>query len=328
MSHDEHWLLLCGGVGGAKLALGLAHELPPGSLTVLVNTGDDFRHLGLWISPDLDTVTYTLAGLVNPATGWGLAGDTFHCLEGLSRLSGPDWFRLGDRDLATHLERTRRLAAGERLGSITSDLASRLGVSARIWPMSDDPVATLLHTDSGLLEFQDYFVRRQAAPVVRAIEYHGASEAGPAPGLANLLKDPGLAGIIIAPSNPWLSIDPILALPGLRQSLADARAPVVAVSPLIAGQAVKGPSAKIMRELGLPPDAQGIARHYLCLLDGFILDDRDEAEAAGIGLLGLETVAAPTLMRSLDDRRSLARVALGLARRLGNSIGRPHRQTG
>ena len=235
MSALPRYVLLAGGVGGAKLALGLARTLQPGQLTIIANTGDDFTHLGLSISPDLDTLMYTLADVVNEATGWGLRDETWSCMAGLAALGAETWFRLGDRDLATHLERTRLLAAGHSLTEVTQQLCSRLGVGTRLLPMSDLPVRTLLDCDTAAgpatLSFQDYFVRQRAEPRVRAIHYQGASQAPPAATLAAALTDPDLAAIFIAPSNPWLSIDPILAIPSIRAAVRSSHAPVVAVSP-------------------------------------------------------------------------------------------------
>lgn len=310
-------MLLAGGVGGAKLALGLARTLQTEQLTLIANTGDDFRHLGLDISPDLDTLMYTLAGVVNETSGWGLRDETWSCMAGLEALGGETWFRLGDRDLATHLERTRLLAAGHSLTAVTQHLCARLGVTPRLLPMSDMPVRTLLDCDTeagpATLSFQDYFVRQHAAPRVTAIRYEGAGSAPPAAALAATFTDPGLAAVFIAPSNPWLSIDPILAIPSIRAAVRSARAPVIAVSPIVGGQALKGPTAKIMTELGLQPSAQAVAHHYQDLLDGFILDQTDAAEAAAIVDAGIAVAATQTVMHTLDDRLKLAGFALGFA---------------
>jgi LPPG:FO 2-phospho-L-lactate transferase len=307
-------LALCGGVGGAKLALGLYRVLGPGQLTLAVNTGDDFEHLGLHVSPDLDTVMYTLAGLANPETGWGRAGETWSFMAALEALGGETWFRLGDGDLATHVERTRRLAAGESLGRITSNLATRLGIAAALLPMSEDPVRTILDTDEGALAFQHYFVRRRCEPAVRAIRFAGAERARPNPAILAAVAAPDLDCVVICPSNPYLSVDPILAVPGMRQALAECRAPVVAVSPILGGEAVKGPAAKIMRELGVPASQAAIARHYAGLIGGLVIDEGDAGEAAGVDVA---VELAPTLMRSLEDRERLARRVLAFAQRLG-----------
>jgi LPPG:FO 2-phospho-L-lactate transferase len=309
-------LALCGGVGGAKLALGLSHVMPGEELAILVNTGDDFEHLGLSISPDIDTVVYTLAGIANAQQGWGLAGESWAFMDQLRKLGGEDWFQLGDRDLALHVERTRRLRAGETLSAITADVAHRLGVAPRLLPMSDDPVRTMVETDEGTLSFQRYFVGRRAQPAVRAIRYDGADAASPNAAALAALADPALEAVILCPSNPWLSIAPLLAMPALREALADTRAPVVAVSPIIAGQAVKGPTAKLMGELGLAPSATTVARYYDGLIDGFLLDDADAALARDIAASGGAVDCAPSLMTDLPSRIALARRALAFAARL------------
>ncbi|HOL37566.1 MAG TPA: 2-phospho-L-lactate transferase [Rubrivivax sp.] len=306
---------VCGGVGGAKLADGLLRVLPPDCLGVIVNTGDDFEHLGLHVSPDIDTVVYTLAGLANPDTGWGRRDESWSFMAALGALGGPTWFRLGDGDLAMHVERTRRLAAGEPLSAIVCDLARRLGIAARIVPMTDARLRTRVLSDEGAIDFQDYFVRRQCGPRVRGIAFDGAPACRPAPGVNELLRDPALGAIVICPSNPYLSIDPILAVPGLRESLRAARVPVVAVSPLIAGAAVKGPTAKIMAELGRPIGADEVARHYDDLIDGFVLDVRDAALAATIGV---PVRLTDTLMKTPDDRRRVALECLRLAHDLAH----------
>jgi LPPG:FO 2-phospho-L-lactate transferase len=260
---------------------------------------------------------YTLADVVNETTGWGLRDESWSCMAGLEALGAETWFRLGDRDLATHLERTRLLAAGQTLTEITQHLCTRLGVSTRLLPMSDLPVRTVLDCDSGAgpvtLSFQDYFVRQHAAPRVTAIHYEGARQAPPAATLAATLTDPGLAAIFIAPSNPWLSIEPILAIPSIRAAVRSAHAPVIAVSPIVGGQALKGPTAKIMTELGLRPSAQAVAHHYRDLLDGFILDQTDAGEAAAIIDSGIAVAATQTVMHTLADRQQLAAFALGFA---------------
>jgi LPPG:FO 2-phospho-L-lactate transferase len=306
-------IALSGGIGGAKLALGLYRLLPPDSLTVVCNTGDDFEHLGLSISPDLDTVTYTLAGIANPETGWGRAGETWTFMAALAALGGETWFRLGDADLATHIERTRRLAAGECLSAITDDFCPRLGVRARVVPMCDEPVRTMVCTEEGLLPFQRYFVERRCEPKVSGFEFRGAGAAQPTPALAEALGGDQLEVVVICPSNPFISIDPILAVPGMRAALTACRAPVVAVSPIIGGRAVKGPTAKMMAELGLPTSARTVARHYDGLIDGFVLDETDGAETEAIDV---PCLATRTLMTSEDDKRTLATEVLAFARRL------------
>jgi len=310
MSKTGPVVALSGGVGGAKLVLGLYRVLPPDTLTVVANTGDDFEHLGLSISPDLDTLLYTLSGQDNPELGWGRRGETWNFMAALERLGGETWFRLGDGDLATHVERTRRLAAGESLSAVVDDFRRRLGIAARLLPVSDMPVRTRLDTDRGRLDFQDYFVRLHCAPVVRRIEFAGGETALPHPGVLAALADPGLRAVVICPSNPFISIDPILAVPGMREALRRCRAPVVAVSPIIAGKAVKGPTAKMMAELGLPVDAAAVARHYRDFLDLYIADQSDADALAG---LDLPTALAPTLMVTLEDREILAQIVLAAA---------------
>lgn len=307
------YIALCGGIGGAKLALGLAKVLPPEKLTIVVNTGDDFSHLGLHVSPDIDTVLYTLAGLSNRELGWGLEGETWGFMDALGRLDGPTWFRLGDHDLATHVLRTHMLKDRRTLSDITRHLAQQLGIAPAVIPMSDAPVATLVETSEGALAFQDYFVRRRCEPRVTALRFIGAETAVPAPAVRAAFAAPDLAGIIVCPSNPWLSIDPMLAIPALRQALAGRRAPAVAVSPLVGGAAVKGPTAKIMGELGIPLTQASIAAHYHGLIDGLMIDHLDAAE---VPQLGLATEVTTTVMRTLDDRMALARSAIGLCRRL------------
>src|SRR5436853_1099539 len=304
---------LSGGVGGAKLALGLYRILPPHTLTIVANTGDDFEHLGLSISPDLDTLLYTLSGQDNPELGWGRRGETWTFMAALEALGGETWFRLGDGDLATHIERTRRLAAGEKLSSITDDFRRHLGIAARLLPMSDDPVRTRLHTSEGWLDFQDYFVRLRCEPVIDRLEFAGAADARTPPDVLAALADPKLRALVICPSNPFISIDPILAVPGVRAALRDCAAPIVAVSPIIGGQAVKGPTAKMMQELGLPVDAATVARHYRDFLDPYIADAED---AAAVADLDIPVVLARTLMQGLADREALAHTVLAAADRV------------
>jgi LPPG:FO 2-phospho-L-lactate transferase len=313
MSEPKGFVLaLSGGIGGAKLTLGLYRILPPGALTVVANTGDDFEHLGLAISPDIDTLLYTLAGLDNPDLGWGRRDETWTFMKALGDLGGATWFNLGDGDLATHVERTRRLAAGESLSEITDDLRRRLGITARLLPMSDDSVRTRLNTEEGWLDFQDYFVRLRCTPLVHAIAFAGAEVARPQPAFLTALADKSLRAVVICPSNPFISIDPILSLPRVRAALRASAAPVVAVSPIIAGKAVKGPTAKMMAELGLPVGAAAVARHYADILDRYVADETDANEIAD---LGMPVTLAPTLMQTLDDRDALARVVLEAAGR-------------
>jgi LPPG:FO 2-phospho-L-lactate transferase len=299
---QERYVALSGGVGGAKLALGLA-QLLADRLSVIVNTGDDFEHLGLYVSPDLDTALYTLAGLVNVETGWGRHSETWTFMAALRQLGGPGWFNLGDGDLATHVLRTLRLRDGQTLTAVCAELARRLGIASHLLPMSDEPVRTLVETDAGTLAFQEYFVREACAPRVKQIRFAGADKAKPTRQVLQALADDELRGIIVCPSNPWLSVDPILAVPGLRQALRAARVPVVAVSPIIAGQAVKGPAAKIMAELGMAADSRSIAGYYAGLVDGLLIDVRDAALAAQ---MPLPVKVTRTLMQTLDDKIALA----------------------
>jgi LPPG:FO 2-phospho-L-lactate transferase len=287
--------------------------LPANELLVVCNTGDDFEHLGLCISPDIDTVTYTLAGVANPELGWGRADETWSFMETLNTVGGETWFRLGDRDLAVHIERTRRLRGGESLSAITGDLCARLGVASRVLPMSDDPVRTRVRTDDGWIDFQDYFVRRRCEPVVHELAFHGASTARAQPDFLAALADPATKAVIICPSNPFISIEPILAVPGVSAALAECAAPVIAVSPIIGGCAIKGPTAKMMAELGMTPSAGGVARRYDELIDGYVCDFADMDQAAGVSA---KVTLAQTLMTTLADREALARVVLSAARML------------
>jgi LPPG:FO 2-phospho-L-lactate transferase len=300
--------VLTGGVGGAKLVLGLCRVMPAEDVTVVVNTGDDFTHLGLAISPDIDTLLYTLAGKANAAQGWGREGESWNFMAAVRSLGGEEWFALGDGDLALHALRTQRLRRGESLSAIIADFASAWEIQAEILPMSDDPVATRVLTEEGDLEFQHYFVRRRCEPVVRAIRFAGAQAARPAPGVIESLCNEHSRAVLIAPSNPYLSVDPILALPSIRRALKQTTVPVVAVSPLVAGDAVKGPTAKLMRELGLEVSANTIAHHYGDLIDGMLIDERDPPSA-----IELPHARTDTLMKTLDDRARVARAALALA---------------
>jgi LPPG:FO 2-phospho-L-lactate transferase len=289
---------LAGGVGGAKLAHGLARVLPPHDLTVIVNTGDDFEHYGLYICPDLDTVCYTLAGLANPETGWGRRDETWNVIENAAQLGGPVWFRLGDQDLGTHLERTRRLREGQTLSQVTKDFCRAWGIQHTILPMSDQPVRTIVETPEGDLTFQEYFVHRRCEPNVTGFRFEGAERAQPAPGAREAIQSAD--AIIICPSNPWVSIDPILRVINRIEK------PVVAVSPILGGQTVKGPAAKMYRELGIEPSALAVARHYCNLATGFVLDRVDKQLEGEIRSLNMGTLVTNTLMKSHDDRKALA----------------------
>lgn len=298
---------ISGGVGGAKLASGLATVLAPQELLVVANTGDDFEHLGLAVCPDLDTLMYTLAGRADPERGWGLAGETWHCLDALTGLGGPDWFRLGDRDLATHLRRTALLRAGHTLSEATAELARSLGVRHTIAPMSDTAVRTLVDTDRGTFAFQEYFVRERCEPRVRALRYQHAECAQPVPTLHDWLAG-GDSLVVVCPSNPYLSVDPVLAVAGMRALLQSL--PVVAVSPIIGGRAIKGPAAKMMAELGMPVSACGVAEHYRGLVQAFVIDHEDAAQVDAIMALGMRVLVTDTVMRDAGDRQRLAREVL------------------
>jgi LPPG:FO 2-phospho-L-lactate transferase len=306
-------IALCGGVGGAKMAFGLARVLPDEDLTLVVNTGDDFEHLGLAVSPDIDTVVYTLSDLADRERGWGLAGETWGFMAALRRLGGEDWFQLGDHDLAMHVERTRRLAAGESLSQVTAHMARQLGLGCAVVPMSDQPVRTWIDTENGPLAFQHYFVRERCAPVAKAVRFEGAKAARPSPAFAAALARPDLAAILICPSNPYLSVDPILSIPGVRAAIQSSAAPCVAVSPIVGGQAIKGPAAKLMTELGVTPGVSAVAAHYAGLIDGLVLDRIDAAEAGAVERLGIAAHVAQTVMRGDEDRIALAREALAFA---------------
>jgi LPPG:FO 2-phospho-L-lactate transferase len=301
---------LAGGVGGAKLALGLAQILPPGDLTVIVNTGDDFEHYGLYICPDLDTVCYTLAGLANPETGWGRLNETWNVIENASMLGGPTWFRLGDRDMGTHLERTRRLKEGQTLSQITKDFCRAWGIEQTILPMSDQPVRTIVETDEGDLAFQEYFVHRRCEPRVKGFRFDGVDKAEPALGGCEAIQSAD--AIIICPSNPWVSIDPILRVISLTPALSQSERgkPVVAVSPIIGGQTIKGPAAKMYREMGIEPSALAVANHYRGLATRFVLDKLDEQLKGDVMGLNMRTLVTNTLMNSLDSRSRLAKDVL------------------
>lgn len=309
-------LALSGGVGGAKLALGLADVLPPGQLHVLVNTGDDFRHLGLHISPDIDTLLYTLSGNANEEQGWGLAGETWQAMAALDKLGGDVWFRLGDRDLATHLWRTTLLDRGESLLQITGELAARLGIASRIHPMCSEPVRTTVHCGDRKLSFQHYFVKERCAPVITGFSFEGIEHARPNDTVMTLLQDTAFSAIVVCPSNPFVSIDPILQIPGLWPVLRDYPAPRILVSPIVAGMAIKGPAAKMMAELGVSVTALGVARHYCKqypgLLDYFVIDESDATLAEEISSLGVQVAVTPTVMKSRQDKQRLARFILDL----------------
>jgi len=314
---------LAGGVGGAKLIDGLSRILPSDSLTVIVNTGDDFDHLGLRICPDLDTVCYTLAGLANLDTGWGRKAETWNALKSLDELGGPTWFRLGDRDLGTHLERTRLLSEGLTLSEVTKNFCELWGVAPSVLPMSDDHIPTMVQSDEGELVFQDYFVQRQCQPRVTGFYFAGIEAAQPSPGVQKSLSEAEI--VLICPSNPWVSIDPILAVPGIKESILDhaGRKKVIAVSPIIAGAAVKGPAAKMYLEMGVNPSAANVAQHYGShdmggLLNGFVFDHLDADQDDQITGLGLATLVTNSLMKTPEDRMHLAEEVIEFGSKLIN----------
>ncbi len=295
---------LAGGVGGAKMAQGFQAALPPGDLTVVVNTADDFDLYGLRISPDLDTVMYTLAGIGDPVNGWGVAGDTRNTLAAIARYGQEPWFSLGDQDFATHVLRTERLRAGIPLSAITRELSSALGIPTRIIPMTDDRVATLIDTPAGRLEFQDYFVGRRQSDDVLGVVFAGIERAKAHPDAVGAIREAD--AVVIAPSNPIVSVAPVLATPGMRESLDDAPGPIVAVSPIVGGRALKGPAAEMLTTLGHEVSVLGVARLYDGLIDGFVIDELDREFAPALELMGLRVLVTVTVMGGEDDRRRLA----------------------
>ena len=303
-------LALTGGVGGAKLALGLAKLLPPSDVAFVVNTGDDFEHLGLHISPDVDTLTYTLADMANANVGWGRADESWHFIEALDQFGGETWFRLGDRDLALHIHRRTLLESGMGLSAATAAIAKALAVKHAILPMSDDPVRTRVLTPDGPLAFQHYFVRDRCRPIATGFEFAGAEDAKINPAI----PFDAATAIVICPSNPFVSVDPILAVPGMRAALKACGVPIVAVSPIIGGKAIKGPTAKMMRELGVPATTVEVAKHYAGLATHFVIDQIDAESQSAIAALGMKTAVAQTLMTSLEDRVALGRTVLKFAR--------------
>jgi LPPG:FO 2-phospho-L-lactate transferase len=304
MNNSMKFTALAGGVGGAKLADGLSRYLEKGLLTVIVNTGDDMDFFGLHISPDLDTVCYTLAGRANPVTGWGQKDETWEVFETLSKLGAPDWFRLGDHDLAFHLERTRLLNTGMSLTAVTQHFCSKLGIRHQVLPMTDQAVRTMVHTtDNRWLSFQEYFVKEQCMPEVVGFEFAGVEKATPSEKVVSAIQESDL--VILCPSNPWVSIDPILNLGNLREIIRHKR--VVAVSPIIGGKTIKGPAAKMFDELGIQPSAKAVAEHYSNFLSGFILDTVDQPEEDRILGWGIIPLVTNTIMRSMEDRVQLAK---------------------
>ena len=324
-SADALCLALSGGVGGAKLALGL-NQLLSDRLHIMANTSDDFTHLGLNICPDLDTVMYTLATINNKELGWGLANESWQFMDALEQLNQPHWFRLGDRDLATHVTRTELLRQGNTLSQVTQQLSQALGIKSTLFPMTEQSVATFVRLENGApLAFQEYFVKQQCVPKISGYFFQDIDTARPSQGFLDCLKDTRLSSIIICPSNPFVSIEPILSVPGIADALANHPAPVIAVSPIIAGQAVKGPSAKMMQELDMPLSALGVAEHYQQqypgLLDGFIIDHKDQALKTEIEALGVSVLATHTMMNTLQDRVTLAEQCLSVAANLTHEHG-------
>ena len=299
-------LALSGGIGGAKLALGLEHIFKSTKLMIAGNTGDDFEHFGLNISPDLDTLLYTLSGKSDLERGWGLANETWSFMKAMKEIGGETWFQLGDRDLAIHVERTRRLKEGERLSLITSSFCRKFGVKSHIVPATDDSLKTLVKTPKGILSFQHYFVRDQCRPKILGLKYEGSENAQPCPALEEALESSLLETVVVCPSKPFLSIDPILAVKGVREKLKKSRARVIAVSPIVGGDAVKGPTANNLRDLGFSVSAYSIAKYYSDFIDGFMLDKGDDNEISRIESLGIQVGLADTVMTDLQSKIKLA----------------------
>jgi LPPG:FO 2-phospho-L-lactate transferase len=310
-------LAITGGVGGAKLSLGLADELDDSQLHIVVNTADDFCHLGLHISPDVDTLLYTLSGRSNQSLGWGLESESWNTMSALEGLGGETWFRLGDKDLATHLWRTQALAKGVGFSDVVDSLAIAMGIGCKIYPMTEDRVSTTVCTDEGELPFQHYFVRRQCQPSVSGFRFEGIEQATPNPAILQLLEQSPPAAIIICPSNPFVSVDPVLQIPGMWEALRESSAPVIAVSPIVAGMAIKGPAAKMMEELKMPVSALAVARYYSerypGLLSGFVIDNSDKALESEICETGINVAVSNTIMKSRQDKQRLARFVLDMA---------------
>lgn len=313
---------LAGGVGGAKLADGLARVLKPAELTIIVNTGDDFSHFGLRICPDLDTVCYTLAGMANPQTGWGRKDDTWNVMEHLREIGAPTWFNLGDRDLATHLERTRRLAQGERLSEITRQFCDLWGIQCSVVPMSDDQMETWVETlEAGWIPFQEYFVLHRCELKVKGFEFRGREKASPAPGVMDAIQKAD--SIIVCPSNPWVSITPIVEVPGIMEEITRSDAIRIAISPIIQGKTIKGPAAKMYAEMGIQPSATAVARHYSSWIHGFVMDVLDQQERDDVMRLGVEVLLTDTIMTDVEKRVELAQAVLEFSEKLSREIVKP-----
>ncbi len=326
MGRTERYLVITGGVGGAKLCLGLTHKLSAEQVAFVVNIGDDFEHLGLHISPDLDSLTYTLAGISNPKLGWGRQDETWNCITALAEIDGDDWFNLGDKDLATHLKRTQMLKSGLTLTEATEKITRSFGIEYKLLPVSNDKVRTIVNTEIGSLDFQHYFVREKCLPAIRGFDFEGCGRAESTTQVQAAFSDPDLAGIIICPSNPFVSIDPMLAIPSFVEALRKSQVPVVAITPIVSGEAIKGPTAKIMRELDIPVTALAVAERYSSLIDGFIVDQQDSSLTEGISKLGIETIVAQTVMVTLGDRVELAEKTIEFVRHLRR--GRQYRKCG
>ncbi|MEM3581187.1 MAG: 2-phospho-L-lactate transferase [Candidatus Bathyarchaeia archaeon] len=301
---------LSGGVGAAKLLRGLVKVVPPENLFIIGNVGDDIELYGLQISPDLDIIMYTLAGIVDEEKGWGIAGDTLNCLEMLGRLGFETWFRLGDRDLAIHIIRTKMLREGMTLSQATEKLCKMLGVEANLIPMSNDPVRTKIKSGNKFLEFQEYFVKRGTKDTVTDVIFEGAEKAEPAPGATQAIEE--AERIIICPSNPILSIAPILSVKAIKKALEKSKAPIVGISPIVGGKALKGPADKIMASMGFEPSAYGVAKFYGKLLKHFIIDEVDKEQKGRIEKLGMKVTVANTVMKSLEDSIRLAKVVMSI----------------
>ena len=310
------YLAVTGGVGGAKLARGLMEILPAESLAFIVNTGDDFRHINLHISPDLDSLMYALSDKNNPETGWGQAAETWSFIENFRSLGGEDWFSLGDKDLAVHTRRTLLLQQGFSLSEVTSNIFGAHGIEHTVWPMTDDPVATTIVSKDRTFSFQEYFVKEKCAPPISEITFKGSGKAKANRECLNYINDPDLAGIIICPSNPFLSIDPILAIPELHKALSRCEATKIAVSPIVGGDSLKGPTAKIMNELNLPLDTISIATHYKDLVTGLMIDNSDSGSEGKLHELGFSVSVSQTIMRTLDDKKNLAQTALNFIEKM------------
>lgn len=299
---------LAGGIGAARFLEGLVKVVPPADLFIIGNTGDDTEMHRLHISPDLDTLVYTLAGMANRTHGWGLEGDTFECLGSLGRLGAETWFQLGDRDFATHIFRTGRLHSGQKLSAITAEVCSRFGLKCKITPMSDDRVRTIVRTPEGKLPFQTYFVQRRASDRVLGVRFEGAAKSLPAPGILRAIRE--ASGIIFCPSNPIISVGPILAVPGIRSAIERRKCPAVAISPIVGGRALKGPAAEMMAGMGIEVSAKGVAEIYRGLVDVLVLDREDRHLASGIEQLGTRAVVTNTIMRGMPEKKALARAVV------------------